>query len=96
MPQGGAPPGPSGRGGTVVEKGSGGPPRATHASNLLFILSPPLSPLPHGVTSALPGPSAEGPATSGFAGRSGTSARKPGAGRFSRDAGPERLRGGVG
>lgn len=49
-------------------KGPRGRPRATHASNLLFILSPPLSPLPHGVTSALPGPIAKGPATSGWRG----------------------------
>lgn len=46
-------------------KGPRGRPRVTHASNLLFILSPPLSPLPHGVTSALPGPFVKGPATSG-------------------------------
>lgn len=42
--------------GTVGGRGPGGRPRATHASNLLFILSPPPSPLPHGVTSAPPGP----------------------------------------
>lgn len=47
-------------------KGPRGRPRATHASNLLFILSPPLSPLPHGVTSALPGPFVKSPATSGW------------------------------
>lgn len=42
--------------GAVGGRGPGGRPRATHASNLLFILSP--SPPPHGVTSAPPGPSA--------------------------------------
>lgn len=45
-----------------------GRPRATHASNLLFILSPPPppSPLPHRVTSAPAGPPDSGPATSGL------------------------------
>lgn len=48
--------------GTVGGRGPVGRPRATHASNLLFILSPPPSPLPHGVTSAPPGrPSSLGP-----------------------------------
>lgn len=48
--------------GTVGGRGPVGRPRATHASNLLFILSQPPSPLPHGVTSAPPGrPSSLGP-----------------------------------
>lgn len=45
----------AGAGGTAGGRGPAGRPRATHASNLLFILSPPPSPLPHGVTSAPPG-----------------------------------------
>lgn len=73
-------------------RGPGGRPRATHASNLLFILSPPLPLLPHGVTSAPPGPSAEGPATSGCAGRDGTSARWPGGGGGGYPARAGRLR----
>lgn len=68
-------------------------PNATHASNLLFILSP--SPLPHGVTSAPPGPSAYGPATSGCAGSGGTEARGPAGGRYP-GARRGRLRGGTG
>ena len=51
----------AGGGGRREQLGGRGPrgrPRATHASNLLFILSPPPSPLPHEVTSAPPGPSA--------------------------------------
>lgn len=77
-------------------KGPRGRPRATHASNLLFILSPRLSPLPQGVTSAPPGPSALGPGTSGFA--RGTAERPragPAWGRLSRDASPGRLRRGL-
>ena len=50
-------PGGGGRREQLGGRGPGGRPRATHASNLLFILSPPPSPLPHGVTSAPPGPS---------------------------------------
>lgn len=62
-------------------KGPRGRPRATHASNLLFILLPPLSPLPHGVTSALPGPIAKGPATSGWLARRSAERQCSGLGR---------------
>lgn len=86
----------AGAGGTVGGRGPGGRPRATHASNLLFILSPPLSPLSHRVTSVLPGPSGKGPATSGCTWLSGTSARRSGAGQLSRGAGSGRMRTGAG
>lgn len=76
--------------GAVGGRGPGGRPRGTHASNLLFILSPPPSPLPHGVTSAPPGPSASGPATSGCAGRGGTSLRRPGGSAYPRTPAPGR------